>query len=239
LAKDPASKIQHSRRKVVLKLSGSAFFSDCFSGIARALKDYSSSNNESLIVVAGGGRNARDLIRAGSELSIDQATLDQIGIAITRLNAAVLIAALGGRANETVAESLDSVVDSTRLAENKVVLCGGLHPGQSTNAVGALISEKIRADLFVNATDVDGVYDKDPNVFKSAKLLRSISPSRLSRILSSGSMAAGGYDLMDPVALAILERSRIPTLIVRCDPKILQRALSGTGTSGTRLNYSS
>ena len=51
-----------------------------------------------------------------------------------------------------------------------IVVAGGLHPGQSTNGTAALIAEKVKAEQFLNATDVDGVYDKDPNKYKSQKI---------------------------------------------------------------------
>jgi hypothetical protein len=34
------------------------------------------------------------------------------------------------------------------------VILGGLHPGQSTNATSVLVAEKVKAQIFVNATDV-------------------------------------------------------------------------------------
>ena len=50
-----------------------------------------------------------------------------------------------------------------------IVVTGGLHPGQSTNGTAALIAEKVKATEFLNATDVDGIYDSDPNKNKKAK----------------------------------------------------------------------
>ena len=48
-----------------------------------------------------------------------------------------------------------------------------LHPGQSTNGTAALIAEKIKAEQFLNATDVDGVYDMDPNKYKKSKKIQT------------------------------------------------------------------
>jgi uridylate kinase len=38
---------------------------------------------------------------------------------------------------------------------------------------------------------------------------------------------AGGYDLMDIVALKIIERSKIKTRILKADIKIIERAIKG------------
>ncbi len=227
--------------RFVLKLSGSAFFSDSFSSVANAISNAVSAREELfLVIVAGGGTNARKYISLGTKLSLDQASLDQLGIEITRLNAQVLITALRGNSYPAVPESLDELMDLANLSskgkQKRIVVCGGLHPGQSTNAVGALIAEKIGA-TFVNATDVSGVYDKDPNKFKDSKLLKSVSPKELSEILSEGSMAAGSYDLMDNVALGIISRSRIPTLIIHCDEKLISAVLEGKDVTGTSIEF--
>ncbi len=108
-----------------------------------------------------------------------------------------------------------------------IVVTGGLHPGQSTNGTAALIAEKIEADQFLNATDVDGVYDKDPNKFKNAKKFKRIELKNLKNMLIQEDSIAGGYDLMDIVALKIIERSKIKTRILKADIKIIEKAIRG------------
>ena len=113
-----------------------------------------------------------------------------------------------------------------------IVVAGGLHPGQSTNGTAALIAEKINADQFINATDVDGIYDYDPNKNKKAKLFKQIEIKNLKKMLIHEDSVAGGYDLMDIVALKIIERSKIKTRVIRSDIKNLEKAIKGqiTGT---------
>ena len=90
-------------------------------------------------------------------------------------------------------------------------MTGGLHPGQSTNATAALIAEKVKAKKFLNATDVDGIYDSDPNKNKGAKMFREITVKKCLELLGSENSAAGAYDLMDIVALKVIERSKRST----------------------------
>ena len=45
---------------------------------------------------------------------------------------------------------------------------------------------------------------------------------------------AGGYDLMDIVALKIIERSKIKTRIIKADTKIIEKAIKG-GEVGTKI----
>ncbi len=226
----------------VIKLSGSLFFSQEFK---KAAATFSSTVKESmitaLVLVAGGGPTARTYIEADKHLEADQSSQDEIGIAISRLNAAVLIQTLGKSAFPSVPSSLTEIVDAIeinrRKATERIIVCGGLHPGQSTNAVAALIAEKTHAMKFINATDVDAVYDKDPRKFKSAKKLSLVSVRQLAEILGGESVQAGAYDLMDPVALKIIARSRIPTSIVKCESKVLERILKGQKYQGTRITF--
>ena len=108
-----------------------------------------------------------------------------------------------------------------------VVVAGGLHPGQSTNGTAALVAEKVRASEFLNATDVNGVYEKDPKVYKNAKKIQKIELRKLRNMLAHEDTIAGGYDLMDIVALKVIERSRIKTRILKADTAILERVIKG------------
>ena len=78
----------------------------------------------------------------------------------------------------------------------------------------------------MNATDVEGVYNKDPKRYPDAKLLREVSVAELRRILE-GEIYAGTYELMDPLALKIIERSKIPTRIIRCSIEAIRDTLIG------------
>jgi uridylate kinase len=184
------------------------------------------------VVVAGGGKVARHYINIARSFGSDEASLDIMGIEVSRLNARLLIAALGDNAYPAVPADLEQV--SKAAAGGKIVVTGGLHPGQSTNATAALIAEKVKAKKFLNATDVDGIYDSDPNKNKGAKLLREITVKKCLELLGSENSAAGAYDLMDIVALKVIERSKIPTVVLRADPATIKNAIAGKST-GTRI----
>ncbi|MHB8567515.1 MAG: UMP kinase [Nitrososphaerales archaeon] len=211
---------------LVVKLSGTLFFSNKFEPFVAAIKHLlSSSKSLSLVLVAGGGVGAREYIRVARDLGADAASQDEIGIEVSRLNARVLAVALEKLAYPMIPTRLSEIVEAIEVEDSRLVILGGFHPGQSTNAVGALIAEKLRAKHFINLTDVEGVYSKDPNKSKDAKKLDSVTVSKLASILRSESMNAGGYDLMDIVALKLIERSHVPTTIMHCDPQAFERAI--------------
>ena len=184
------------------------------------------------VVIAGGGTIARHYISHARSSGADESTLDELGIEISRLNAKLLIYALKNKAYSHPPTTLQEVKHA--VDDGLIVVAGGLHPGQSTNGTAALIAEKIKAKQFLNATDVDGVYDMDPNKFEQAKKFKSIEMKNLKSMLVHEDSVAGGYDLMDIVALKIIERSKIQTIILKADPKILKKAIKGSSV-GTKI----
>ena len=221
------------KKRIVIKLSGKVFGMDN----AKIIQNYADffikiSKICQPIVVAGGGVVARHYISHARNFDVDESTLDELGIEISRLNAKLLIYALKNKAYSHPPTTLQEVKHAVN--DGLIVVAGGLHPGQSTNGTSALIAEKIQAEQFLNATDVDGVYDMDPNKFKKAKKFKSIELKNLKNILVHEDSVAGGYDLMDIVALKIIERSKIKTRILKADPKIIEKAIKG-GNVGTEI----
>jgi len=214
------------KKRIVIKLSGKVFAMDN----VKALKDYAEflvkiSKICQPIVVAGGGNIARHYISHARSSGADESTLDELGIEISRLNAKLLIYALKNKAYShppTTLQEIRHAVD-----DGLIVVAGGLHPGQSTNGTAALIAEKVHAEQFINATDVDGVYDMDPNKFKKAKKFKRIELRNLKNMLIHEDSVAGGYDLMDIVALKIIERSKIKTVILKATTKNIEKAIKG------------
>ncbi|MDH3619059.1 MAG: UMP kinase [Nitrosopumilus sp.] len=221
------------KKKIVIKLSGRIFGMDN----VKMLKDYASflvkiSKICQPIVIAGGGNIARHYISHARSSGADESTLDELGIEISRLNAKLLIYALKNKAYSHPPTTLQEVKHA--VDDGLIVVAGGLHPGQSTNGTAALIAEKIKAEQFLNATDVNGVYDRDPNKFKRAKQFKQIELKNLKNMLVHEDSIAGGYDLMDIVALKIIERSKIKTRILKADTKIIEKAIKGIEV-GTKI----
>ena len=221
------------KKRIVIKMSGKVFGMDN----VKLLTDHAAflvkiSRICQPVVIAGGGKIARHYISHARHSGADESSLDELGIEISRLNAKLLIYALKGKAYShppTTLQEIRHAVD-----DGLIVVAGGLHPGQSTNGTAALIAEKIKAEQFLNATDVDGVYDSDPNKNKNAKKFKTIELKQLKKMLVYEDSVAGGYDLMDIVALKIIERSKIKTRILRADPKTLEKAIKGSSV-GTEL----
>ena len=221
--------------KVVLKLGGFVFDSELsgskLHGYVKVLEAFSRRNR--VVIVTGGGSIARRYIAAARELGASEFVSDQIGIHVSRLNARLLASGLGESAFPKIPESPDGMIEA--MGSGLIVVMGGLQPGQSTNAVAALAAEAMGADLLVNATDVDGVYTADPRKDRNAKKLDEVTPEKLMVILSTKGIRAGEYDLMDPLAIRIIQRCRLPAVIVDGrSPSNVEKAMQGKRI-GTRI----
>src|SRR6266702_994452 len=195
--------------KVVVSLGGSVLVPG--DDDARHLRDLAAllrdaSSRVKLFVVTGGGRIARYYIETGRALGIGERTLDELGIAVTRLNARL----------------------------HPIVLMAGTRPGHTTDRVSASLARFVRAARIVNATSVDGVYTSDPKTDPGARLIERMRFVDLVRVAGSGHAAAGPSIVFDPVAARVLARDRTPLAVVHGrDLRALRAAILGEPFHGT------
>ena len=225
--------------RAVVKLGGALFPRKSnvtrLKGMGKVLEGFVEEGNQ-LVVVAGGGENARMYIATARKLGGDESTCDLLGIQITRANAELLRLAIGLTSSSKIPTTLSDLPHFA--GAGKAVVMGGLQPGQSTNAVAALAAEITRAEILVNGTDVDGVYTEDPKKNPKAKLIRSVHVEKLLTWAMGGEVFAGRYELLDPLAIKIMQRARIPTRFVSLgDPGNIIAALQGKDI-GTKVIYS-
>lgn len=187
-------------------------------------------------IVVGGGRIARDYITAARDLGANEVECDIIGIDMTRINAKLLIAAMG---NSAYPVPLTSYQDARNAAlTGRVVVMGGLIPGQTTDAVSAVLAEYVGADLLINATSVDGVYTADPNLDSKAEKISSMTPSQLVDIVIKINMSAGSNSPLDPLAAKIIQRCGIKTIVIDGrEPENINEAAAGRH-NGTLISVS-
>ena len=184
-----------------------------------------------LFVIVGGGKIARRYIQLGRELGFDEDTLDLIGIDVTRVNARIITNLLGVSNKE-----IPHTTDEAMKLDKSIVVMGGTDPKHSTDLVGAELAQKTHAVRFVNATNVDGIYDKDPNKYKDAKQLKEVTIDQLIEQYGTKWGTAGKNIFMDEPALEIIKRAKLATSIVngkRLDQ--LEKALTGQPFDGTKI----
>ncbi|MHA2181519.1 MAG: UMP kinase [Promethearchaeota archaeon] len=207
-------------RNIVIKIGGSLLFTDNnkvdsekiieFCSILKNNKDSANS-----VVVCGGGSIAREYIDAVRTFKGSESLSDIFGIEVSRINSKLLITSLQDYAYPQVPKSIEEL--SLALLFKKIIVMGGLQPGQSTTSVALEVAEFIGAEELVILTDVKGIYDKDPKKFSNAQLINHLTYEQLEKLIlnlqDDKQAAAGEYRIFDFVSLQILKRSNIRVIV--------------------------
>ncbi len=217
---------------IVISIGGSVILSEdanisFFNELKTLLKKLS--KDFKLYLVVGGGKTARAYINFGRKLDFEENILDAIGIDVTKVNAKLLANIL-----EISNKKIPNTTDEAKELKNPIIVMGGTTPGHSTDMVGAELAEKLDASKFIIATNVDGVYDKDPNKFKDAKQIKEVTIRQLIDEYGIEWSAAGKNIVIDGPALEIINRAKIPTFVLngkRLDQ--LEKAITNQQFDGT------
>ncbi|MGD6934430.1 MAG: UMP kinase [Candidatus Bathyarchaeia archaeon] len=162
-------------------------------------------------VILGGGTLAREFIGIAKNLNLEPAAQDRIAISVSRLYAQLFMEKLGEFGWGKVATTLDEAAEC--FSQGKIVVMGGLKPGHTTDTVGALVAERLNADLLVKGTDQEGVYTKDPRKFSDAVKLDKMTFDDLSRVLENSEHKVGIHQVIDPMAIEVLKRSHMKVIV--------------------------
>ena len=221
--------------RIVAAIGGSILLQDYnaerFKEYAKLLKEQSEEHE--IFVVVGGGKPAREYIGVVRDLGAGEAKCDDIGIEVTRVNAKLLLLALGDYAYQRVPHNFQEALEFS--ATGKIVVMGGTEPAHSTDAVSAILAEYVQADMLINLTAVDGLYTKDPKKFDDAELIEEITASDMMDIISGNEVKAGTYEFIDMTAIQMIKRSNLETVIANGnEPQNLIKAIKGEKI-GTRV----
>jgi len=175
------------------------------------LKDLKGQGHE-VVTVVGGGALARDFIRVAGKLGLDETNRDWIAIYVSRLFAHLFVMRLEDAGCGTVPVSLDEAVAC--LKRGKIVVMGGLKPGMTTDTVAAMIGEKMDADFLVKASDVDGIFTKDPKKYPDARKIDELGLEDLTQLFEENRHKAGIHQILDPEAVKILRKGRMKMIVV-------------------------
>ena len=181
-------------QRIVLKISGEALSGDTGIGInydkvkeiATEIKELHDKGNIELSIIVGAGNicRGREAIKTG----MNRVNADYMGMLATVINAMALQGALEGLGKKAVvmtAIPMQVVTDYytrrdavKKLEEGNIVIFGGgtANPFFSTDTTAALRGAELETNLILMAKNgVDGVYDKDPRVDKTAKKFTRMS----------------------------------------------------------------
>ncbi len=220
------------KKRILLKLSGEALSGSKDNGIdfervieiAKEVKDCLDMGFSIAIVVGGG-----NFWRGRANDFMERQTSDYIGMLATTMNALALQDAFR---QIDVPVRVETAIEMRKVAEfylrekcekhlekGRVVIfgCGTGNPFFSTDTAAALRAAEINADILVKATNVDGIYDKDPKKYKDAKLIKETT---YNEVLNKK------LKVMDLTAITLCMEESIPIIVFNINkPGMLKQAL--------------
>ena len=222
--------------KIVISLGGSVIipnkvdleYLEKFKKVILKLK-----NKHKILIVTGGGKTARTYINALEKDGLDKKTLSYIGIFTTRLNARLVAALFKIKRIPSTEKELKKIKKKERLVVTGAL---GFHPNMTSDGTAAEAAMHLKADLFINITNVNGLYTKDPKLFKDAKIINQISFRDFFKIARKIKFRAGQHFVLDKKAAEIIYRHKIKTVIVNRDVKNIANLLSCKKYAGSTIS---
>ena len=223
-------------KKVILKLSGESLSGiDLFGFDFKKIKQITEEikifqkRKINLAIVIGAGNIFRARMLKKGEISREDA--DYMGMLATNLNALALhnFFKKQGIKSAILSEiAVDNLIPkfSVKKAENHwkkneiLIFAGGTgKPYFTTDTCALLKAQKMKADIVFKATQVNGVYDKDPEKYKGAKMYKEISyEETLNQNLK----------VMDKEAFQIAQQNKIPIRVFKFQKGNLKKVIEGS-----------
>jgi uridylate kinase len=208
-------------RRVVLKLSGGAFAAEGGAAldaervafVAREVAAVRAAGVQAAVVV-GGGNVVRG--RLAAELGWPQTSVDYMGMLATVVNALALKEALANLGEEAAVLSAFGVGECCERYRREralqlldggatVIFGGGTgRPFFTTDTAAALRAREVGADAVLKATDVEGVFDRDPATDADARRYDE---------LSFDDVIARGLKVVDAAAAALCRDGGLPLVV--------------------------
>ena len=207
--------------RILLKLSGEALMGDDNYGIKLSVVDRIALDIKNLskkkidiCIVIGGGNIFRGL--SASAEGMDRAQADYMGMLATVLNSLALQNALEKINVDTRVMSalpIQSICETyirrkaiRHMEKGRIVICaaGTGNPYFSTDTAAALRAAELSCDAIYKATQVDGIYNKDPKKFKNAKKYDKISYKKYLN---------DNLKIMDSSAITVAQDNSIPIIV--------------------------
>ncbi len=183
-------------------------------------------------LVAGGGRLSRTYRDAGKAVvgTLSSEDLDWLGIHVTRLNAHLLRTVFQDIAHPRIINDYDRRI---RNWKEPVVIASGWKPGWSTDYCMVKVAQMYRAQIMINLSNIDWIYDKDPNKYKDAHIIKKLTWEECEDLVGS-KWAPGMNTPFDPIATKLAKNLRLTAIVANGNNfENLKKVIEGDEFKGT------
>ncbi len=187
------------------------------------------SKKEKFFIVVGGGKLARFYQEEAKKQKVGKEDLDWLGVFATYLNALFVKSLFGKLAYSKI---FFTPFKKRKIKEN-IIFFGGWKPGWSTDYVSVKLAQTYGVKEIINLTNVDYIYNKDPQKFKDAKPLKKISWSEYLKIIGKKWVPGASYPF-DPIASLLAKKLKIRLISINGkNLKAVDNYLTGKKFDGT------
>ncbi len=183
------------------------------------------------VIVVGGGGTARHYQQAARSIGkLQRDDIDWLGIHSTRLNGHLMRTVLRDIAHPIMMKDPTAPLSKWK---QPVLIAAGWKPGWSTDYVATRFAKRLGAKLVVNLSNIDYVYDKDPNKYADAKAICDIGWKDF-RAMVGNEWDPGMNVPFDPVASRLAHQHGISVALLNGkNMKNLEAFLGGKTFIGT------
>ena len=189
-------------------------------------------NSYKFVIVTGGGSIARKYISALKQAGKNEYLQSLIGISATRTNARFMTYLFGKDANDGIPHDKQQV--KNLLNKHDVVFCGALRyaENETSDATSAKLANFFKT-IFINLTNVSGLYTSNPVTNKSAKFIPKISWDAFYKRAEAIKFKPGQHFVLDQKAAELRMKNKTATYIIGKNLKNLDNLLSNKKFNGT------
>jgi len=125
-----------------------------------------------IVIITGGGGVNRQYNKGAQKIArIKDLDLDWLGISVTKVNAELIRIIFSKYAYPKVIADPNTKIKTNK----KLIIASGWKPGCSSDKDAVLWAKNLKAGIIINMSDINYVYDKDPNKYADAKPLKQVS----------------------------------------------------------------
>jgi len=162
------------------------------------------------VIITGGGKTARNYQESAKSLTkLTSDDLDWLGIHATRINAHLIRTIFRENSHPKIIKNPNEEID---FKEN-ILVASGFKPGNSTDYVAVLIAKNLGAKKLINLSNIDYIYNKDPNKFQDAEKIKEISWKDFRKIVGD-KWDPGLNSPFDPVASKKAQEQELEVAII-------------------------
>jgi len=187
--------------------------------------------NQRFIIVCGGGKTARNYQSALKKINNEKDALDWIGIESSFLNARLIQLIFEKISHKKIIRDPQEKINF----KEKVLISCGWKPGRSTDYNTIILAKRFQSKKVLNLSNIEYIYDKDPNKYESAKKIKEISWQDFRKLLPE-KWEPGLNSPFDPVASKKAEKLKLEVNIIKGQKiKEIENCLNNKKFKGSKI----